>query len=101
MELPPSLHSASMDFQNRKSRQENEISVFRHHCPIGQKGESMGSRSQGGQALVELLISLLLLLSFVFIASTMTKEAKKKIHTYQYGQGLSTSKSFFQGRDRP
>ena len=44
----------------------------------------MDSKSQCGQALVELIISLFLLLSFIFMASQMVEEAKKEMRSHQY-----------------
>lgn len=40
--------------------------------------------SQRGQVLIEFLIVALFLFSLIFMASQMTKEAKKNIHRYQY-----------------
>ena len=44
----------------------------------------MESHSQKGQALIELLISIVFLMSFILIAVQMTQEAKKNIDQYQY-----------------
>ena len=44
----------------------------------------MESRSQKGQAIIELLISIVFLMSFIWIAVQIAQEAKENIDQYQY-----------------